>query len=196
VRTDRYEQTTGDARLVVSAPATAMSVRRESGKKSREPSLEYLQIPGRPVSMSLGDAGARKVYQAASLWHLALADPDDFHKDLFPLLYGFFPRCRVLEIRRFIEEDLLSEAATVGDVPSPQRVTELVRQLDDDHFAKREAADRQLREFGAWWRSLSGNSIPMNSMPNSYSASGASSQRSRRALSGRSRFVLFARMAN
>ena len=48
---------------------------RDRINRSSEPSVEYLQIPDEPISFSLGDASARRVYPAPSLWHLALAHP-------------------------------------------------------------------------------------------------------------------------
>ena len=150
-RTDCYEQTTKDARFFVKCVSDGrLIVRRDSNKKSPAPSVEYLQISDEPVSFSLGDGGARKVYQAPSLWHLAVARPKECRQHLFPLLASFFPDCRWLLIESAsVEQTLLSEAAG-GGIVSRQRLMELVQQLGDDHFAKREAADRQLRALGAW----------------------------------------------
>ena len=110
--------------------------------------MEYLQIPDGPVSLSGEFAGVRKVYQAPSLWHLAMAHPEECKQHLFPLL-GFLPVLQRIEQTSSVENELLAEAA-VHEIPSRQRLRELIRQLGDDHFAKREAADRQLRTLGAW----------------------------------------------
>ena len=98
--------------------------------------------------MSIGPA-AGKVYQAPGVWHLALLHRKDCEEHLFPLLTEFFRCGEPLQQTAAIERELLSEAE-VGDIPSRQHLTELIRQLGDDHFAQREAADRQLRSFGTW----------------------------------------------
>ena len=80
---------------------------------------------------------------------MALLHPDECNRQLFPLLAGFFRCCRVLQQMNSVEETLLADA-TASDIASRQRLKELVQQLGDDHFANREAAERQLRTLGGW----------------------------------------------
>ena len=150
VRISHYEQSTEKAGSWSSGIPTASWPCARPRKNASEPSIEYLQIPNKSVSFSLGEAGKRKVFQAPTLWHLALAHPEECKLHLFPLLAGFFPCCQELLLSADqVEGHLLSEAAT-NVIPSRERLAELIRQLGDDHFAKREAADRQLRGLGAW----------------------------------------------
>ena len=146
VRTDRYEQTTDDEAtfLVECVSDGRLTMRRNSTATPAEPAVEYLQIPDGPVSLSMEFAGVRKVYQAPSLWHLALAHPEECRQHLLPLLAAFFPCCKLLGETAWVQNELLAEAE-VCDILSRQRLRELISQLGDNHFAKREAADRQLR---------------------------------------------------
>ena len=97
VRTVRYEQTTEKAHFMVELVSSGrVTVRRDRAEKANEPSLEYVQLPGKPVSFSLGEGDARKVFQAPTLWHLALAHPDECKQHLFLVLADFFPWCEIL----------------------------------------------------------------------------------------------------
>ena len=141
-----------------------LTVRRECVEKSRT-IAGIPSDPWRAGFVSLGDASARKVYQAPSLWHLALAHPEECKRQLFPLLIGYFECCRLLRETNSVERELLDQAA-VGDVLTRQRLMELIRQLGDNDFAKRQAADQELRSLGeSGCPGHCGSSTPMNSMP-------------------------------
>ena len=137
-------------------------------------------MPDGTVALSVGRAGAQKRYRAPSLWQLALAYPDAYKRHLFPLLTSSFRSCWALSQTLALETELLNWAAA-SKVPNRQRLTELIQQLGDDHFATREAADRELHALGQWVSWPLGNSTPKNSAPSRRFASSASSGYSTRA---------------
>ena len=127
-----------------------LTMRRDRINRSSEPSVEYLQIPDEPISFSLGDASAEGCIEPPSLWHLALAHPDECKQHLFPLLANHFTCCYRLPQRAAAVEAELLRVVAHDEILSRQQITELIGQLGDYHFAQREAADRRLRGLGMW----------------------------------------------
>ena len=120
------------------------AVRRDRGEKSSEPPLQFLQVPDGPVSLTVGRGSSRKVYQAASLWHLALACPRSADSTCFHYWQPF----RAATICRGPSRRLkttFGRGTAPSDISSRQRLKELVEQLGENQFAKRQAAERELR---------------------------------------------------
>ena len=125
---------------------TSVTATRKPSDKSKEPSLSFSQSPGKPLEFSLGSGEAKKTWRADNLWLLLLECPKECETHLFP----------VLEAKEFsldlpIEYAVLRDALTAVHVQKANAGgwDDLVAQLDDDSFAKREAADRALRAGGA-----------------------------------------------
>jgi hypothetical protein len=78
---------------------------------------------------------------------LLLLEPEPARKYLIPILELLRPDWRLGDKAVEIEEELLQSAST-GQLPDRHRWDALVRQLGDDRFARREAADRELRAAG------------------------------------------------
>jgi hypothetical protein len=144
----RYERTSEDDPLLLEAASDGrFSIRRDSKGKPSQPPLLFNQPSVGPISLRLGKEGEEKVYRAASLWHLAIVQPEACKQHLFPLLANL-PGCTQLpQTTAAIEAELL-RAAAAGKSPDYRQWGDLVRQLGDNQFAKREAADRLLRAAG------------------------------------------------
>jgi hypothetical protein len=141
----------------VAAPTEYISFELRNGKEihlARTPRggsavvpLDFQQDPNEPLRLTVGDGPRRNVYRAASLWHLLLTQPELCRQQLVPLLEMFRPEWRLTEQAQEAEEELFHMAGC-GQMPDRQRWAALVEQLSDDHFARREAADRELRAAG------------------------------------------------
>ncbi|MGA2034658.1 MAG: hypothetical protein ABSG68_20615 [Thermoguttaceae bacterium] len=111
-------------------------------------SLEFTQTPGEPITLSIGDKPERKVYKAKTLWHLWVVETDVCREQLLPLLELIRPQWTIPQTATAVENELV-KLAKVGALPERERWAALVRQLGDDSFTKREAADRALRDAGS-----------------------------------------------
>jgi hypothetical protein len=147
VSTFHFERTSKEDPLLVDFSSDgSFSIRREGTDKSM-PAVQFVQGPAGPIALSVGPLGKEKVYRALGLWHLAIGYPNQCKQDLFPLLEKL-PGCTQLsQTAALIEADLL-RAAVAGKLPDRRHWAVLVRQLGDNQFAKREAADRLLRAIG------------------------------------------------
>jgi hypothetical protein len=124
-----------------------LHVRREGKDKSQVATVDFLQAPDEALTLSIGGPGPAKVYQAAGLWQLLVIEPEVCRQHLVPLLELLRPDWRLAERSAQIEEEILHSAAS-EQLPDRHRWEELVKQLADDRFARREAADRELRAAG------------------------------------------------
>ncbi|MGQ9576670.1 MAG: hypothetical protein ACUVUC_15285 [Thermoguttaceae bacterium] len=142
-----YELTTPDQQLSVRfTAANRLEIRRIPKGDSRIVPIEFQQPAAGPVWLKVGGSEPRE-HQAPSLWHLFLAEPALCREQLAPLLNYLRPDWDLPTTAEQIAA-LLVQSASGGSSPDHKRWAELVKQLGDDRFAKREAADRQLREAG------------------------------------------------
>jgi hypothetical protein len=109
--------------------------------------IEFRQPFTGPVSLAVGAGSEQRMYEAASLWHLLFAAPGACRHDLLPVLRSLNPQWNLDALANDVEESLIASAKN-GLVPDRRRWDELVAQLGDPRFARREAADRQLRGCG------------------------------------------------
>lgn len=117
------------------------------GDRAEPVPVEFLQVPGEPIVLKVGAKEQEKVYRAAGLWHLFLAEPAACRAHLAPLLRILLREWDFIKAGEEIEAILIRTAES-GKPPDQQRWAEWVRQLGAPSFARREAADRQLREAG------------------------------------------------
>jgi hypothetical protein len=109
-----------------------------------------------PLTFTIGRDPVQ-TYSAATLWHLALAQPHLSEEVLFPLLETLRPHWRLKEQAAGIQRELLSHA---GEDVLAERAQwrKWVAQLNSDDFQERQDADQQLRMAGqgvvAWLRRL------------------------------------------
>ena len=126
----------------------AIHMQRNPKGKAAFPPLAYIQKPGRPVLLTIGSDEALTVIEAPSLWHLLLTDPERCRRYLLPMLDVLDRAWDLQRTSQLVEQGLLrGEPSTV--VAARRRWQELVVELADDSFARREAADRELRAAGA-----------------------------------------------
>jgi hypothetical protein len=144
-----YERTTKQEKLVVQMSSTGHATVRRTpeGASSTTIPFEYRQQPGEPLRWTIGPPGAERKFEGPSLWHLALLDPELCKKHLFPALQILKSEWNLEKMTADLEAALLKIAGG-SENPDAQKWAALVRQLGDERFAVREAADRQLREAG------------------------------------------------
>lgn len=108
--------------------------------------IEYRQGEGLPVTLRIGSGPQARLLEAPSLWHLWILHPAEGRQYLLPLMRIFGTD---VELPLFLEE--LQAELLRADSPKAsdqRRWSELVEQLGDDRFARRQAADRELRQAG------------------------------------------------
>lgn len=90
---------------------------------------------------------AQRQRRFATLWHLLLVEPDAARSDLLPILEFFRPGWNLAASTDRITDALFANAHQFRAMPREQWA-QLVSQLTDTHYARREAADRRLRAEG------------------------------------------------
>lgn len=118
--------------------------------------LKLVQPFRGPLTLTIG-RDAPQTFTAATLWHLALQQPELCEESLFPLLETLRPHWGLKDLATEIRKDLLSQAGR-DVVTERARWREWVKQLDSDDFQERQDADHQLRSAGqgvvAWLQRL------------------------------------------
>jgi hypothetical protein len=142
-----YDLTTLEEALSIRFSAgSRMEIRRVPRADSKITPVEFDQPATGPVILRVGAKDMRE-YRGASLWHLVLAEPVECRQWLLPLLNLLQPNWDLVKTGDEVRSVLL-RMAEGGTRPDQKQWAQWVQQLGDDQFAKREAADRQLREAG------------------------------------------------
>ncbi len=151
-----YTSAATELKIDVANGGDNMTISRSPrGKESKTPvdAVEFRQTAGKDVSLTIGVGDRKQVFRAADLWRLLIAHPKECRRHLVPLLSLLRPDWNIAAMADGVETRLLTLAdeeakikANTKTAPSPW--TPLVEQLGDDHFARREAADRALRAGG------------------------------------------------
>ena len=128
----------------------------------RTAAMRFLQLPGERLILALGSGPKQRLIKAATLWELLIGHRQDCRVHLLPILYKLRPGWNLLVTSDQIEEQLLRMAEE--DVrPEYARWGELVELLGHNSYARREAADRELRGAGrralAFLRKLDGHKL-------------------------------------
>ena len=85
--TAHYEWCDAEQDLIVDVTGNdQLEIRREPRGDSKLPALRFTQRHGQPVVLDVGDGPERRQWSAASLWHLALVEPNATRQGLFPIL--------------------------------------------------------------------------------------------------------------
>lgn len=143
-----YDLSTPDQRLLVEITGRdQLHVRRTAQGDANRAPVDFRQTPDEPLRLTVGTAEQKEVYEAASLWHLLVTEPNVCRTHLVPLLEVLDPQWDLSHTAEEVEA-ALARAAAEGDLPDPRRWAALVEQLGDERFARREAADRELRALG------------------------------------------------
>jgi hypothetical protein len=137
-----------DVKVVVGGAGSKVSITRSPRGAAKFTAMEFQQTPGQGTTLTLGSGRDRQVFRAADLWRLAIAQPKLCQEHLFPLLDMLRQDRKLAPVAARIEETLLARASADPGT-NDARWAAMVKQLGDDQFAKREAADRALRAGGA-----------------------------------------------
>lgn len=127
--------------------ADEFHARRTPKGESGPVAVDFRQAAGEPLRLTAGPAGDEQVYSAQSLWHLLVAAPAICRQHLVPLLQVLDEQWDLTTTAEQVEVEVL-HAAAEGRLPDPRRWNALVAQLGDQRYARREAADRELRALG------------------------------------------------
>ena len=148
-KSDKLEETVS----IQSDGNTSVRAMRKPLEGSSEPPLSFTQSPGKPLEFRVGEGDGAKAWTADTLWLLLLQCPEECETRLFPLL-GEKQIALDFEVRYAPLRDALLQ--TEVEQSGSKRWEALVKQLNDDSFARREAADRALRAGGAGARHFLG----------------------------------------
>lgn len=135
-------------KILISGNGDTVSITRNPKGESSIVPFEFSQTPGEKLKLSLGAGDKKQTFSADELWQLLIERPKECEEHLYPLLEMLRPDWKLAETVEKIKSHLLLGA---GDevIKRRTRWAALVKQLGDDQFAKREAADRTLRTDGA-----------------------------------------------
>lgn len=143
-----YHLFTPEEKLSITAGTDGrVAIRRKPGSKGKTVPSEFLQEPSRPLMLTFGKDAEKRSIKAPTIWHLLLAHRDACKRYVLPSFELLHPNWKLLDQADQVEKELLA-AARSGKLPDRKRWAELVDQLGDPRFARREAADRQLRALG------------------------------------------------
>ncbi len=134
-----------DSVSIQSLGDTSVRVTRTRSSDSEEPSFSFTQSPGKPLEFRLGEGESARTWKADNLWLLLLQCPDEYRTHLLPILTD-----QSIGLVMPFGLEALRDALVKSEVESSGAETwkRLVAQLNDDSFARREAADRALRAEG------------------------------------------------
>jgi hypothetical protein len=143
-----YAITTRKSRVqIVISDGQRASASCQPHPRSTVVAMQFEQSPGLPLVLRVGAEGDQRQFQAASLWHLFLSEPEVASKHLTPILNVLRPDWRLDEQAAEIERRLIDLAA-VYHPPDQAKLAALVEQLGHEDFGARQRAERSLREMG------------------------------------------------
>jgi hypothetical protein len=141
-----YQRTTKDEQLAIEIAGASgrFLLRRTPRGDSTFPATGFKQSGNEKIEFTVGTGPKQQKFLARDIWQLLLAEPKLCREHLLPLLDLLRPNWKLGDIAGAVEERLLREAGAHGG-SNRERWSTMVAQLGDDSFAKREAADRALR---------------------------------------------------
>jgi len=143
-----YEQTTKEEQfsIQVKSGGDEFCIRRKPRGKASFTAVEFQQVvDGNPtLTLTSGSGKEQLVLRASDFWQLIIAHPRECREHLLPLLEHLRADWKLAETAADVEKNLL-QAMGNGAIAKRARWAMLVKQLGDDSFAKRKAADRALR---------------------------------------------------
>lgn len=144
----RYECVTHQYRLTTTIiGGDQVEIHRQPHANSQDAEVQFLQRPGQPLLLCVGSGSSQRRYRAASLWHLILAQGDDFATHLAPLLEAMQPSWRFDELAEQVQSELMRQAES-SSFTTHRQVRKLIVELDDDSFSRRREVDQKLRQLG------------------------------------------------
>ena len=122
-------------------------VLRYSDKDQPARYFNLTQVPGQPVSLALPPSDKPRVLRAPTVWHLLIINAEDCRQQFLPMLESIRPGWHVGPVVRSAEDELVKMAAVSRKLDRKQWET-WVDQLGDPLWARRDRADRNLRDVG------------------------------------------------
>jgi hypothetical protein len=114
-----------------------------------DPSFEmrFAQPAGGRLSVTVLEQDAQRSLAGDSFWHLYVADPELVRRHLIPDLELLRPNWQLAAAGWVIEEALIERAGHPRSLDT-KRWAELIDELGSPEFARRQSAQRQLRQIG------------------------------------------------
>jgi len=142
-----YEMSSPREELMIEVVEGDQVTIRRTARDKKLNALEFLQPSHGDLVLSIGEGSQRNVVRAASLWHLALTQPEACRADLFPLLELMRPSWHLASLVGAIEESL-SRWAVAHRVADRRVWQAWVDSLGSPNFSDRQAAERNLLDAG------------------------------------------------
>lgn len=143
-----YQRVSPDEKLTLSAATNGrVAIQREPGDRGEIAPSDFVQPPAGPLILTFGKDGEKTTIEAPTMWHLLLAHREACEQYVLPGLLILQPDWTLAQQADALEKELL-RTAREEKLPDQSKWAELVEQLGDEQYARREAADRRLRELG------------------------------------------------
>lgn len=144
----QYERrtNTGEFRMACDR-GNELSISRSPVGVSTVTPFEFKQSGDGGVTFSFSGPSGKQTFQAPTLWHLLLAEPDHCRRNLLPVLVMFRDRWD-LEKQAMDLETILFRAVAQRKQSNDAVYAAWVQDLASDSFTVRAQADRRLREAG------------------------------------------------
>ena len=145
----QYSYTSPQLSLTLSFTESKLTLQVAPQGNSKEEPLEFVQPMIEPVVLKLGPPQQTRVIEAKSLWHLLILEPEAGKQ-----LVAWLQRLRLPSGNANLSKTLDdAQAILIRNAQSVQtfdqeRLRALVTQLGSSQFARREAADREIRAMG------------------------------------------------
>ncbi len=127
--------------------AASVTLDRVPNGESKLATVRLRQPLSGPMNLAITDGQTTREFAADGLWQLMLAEPELCQQHLCPILQSLRSDWMLQAQTQQIEQALLA-TASLNRAPDSARMAALVQQLRDPSFARRQDADRQLREMG------------------------------------------------
>lgn len=148
----QYRLITANERLSIEASGgERITIERTGAGGKRR--VEFVQLPGQPISFIVEMDGSRRSYQSQSIWQLMLEAPRDCQEHLLPLLDLMRPGWN-LRTQTLTIEQLLLRTALKNKQHDYKQWERWVDQLGNPQFSQRQAAERRLVDAGPATRSF------------------------------------------
>lgn len=121
-------------------------IRREAKDPKASLPLVFHQPPSGPVSLRLGEGAVEREFVAENFWRLLVAEPEAC-RDLMALLELLKPNWRLAETAKAAERSLYDSVRAMSGADQ-ENLRRLVGELASGKFARRQAAERDLRAQG------------------------------------------------
>jgi hypothetical protein len=143
-----YEMVTPAFQLTLTVTdSDEVIVRRVPKSPASDAGLEFVQPADGQLSLRITQGDKQQHLRAPSYWHLALAWPKVCETELAPILELLRPGWGLAKTATDLETALQRDALRFHPLDR-NRLQQLLKELGSREFARREAAQRQLRDAG------------------------------------------------